>query len=256
MANILPENETFTFEDREYINPQVSLDEQNAFIDNYRQTQQQNNNEIIQQARNLGTEVPSNLGGLVGGEGYWTSRIQTPQTNAMVSQLRAANQAQALTKVLENEQAIWKKRYQDAYRNYQKRSNSSGGGGGGDTLSDILEKLGVDVNGTDNDGTGNVNEGEYRGPGYINSVEGGLNVYTTLDGEKWTLRNPDQGDEVLLGMPNTPGGGLKNEFPDGTPLTNGATYQTGGKMFIYIENEQYPNGTFFRVADTPTKSYN
>ena len=124
MANILPENETFTFEDREYINPQVSLDEQNAFIDNLRQTQQQNTGEIIQQTRNLGTEVPSNLGGLVGGEGYWTSRYQTPQTNAVTAQLRATAQAQALTDVLANEQAKWKKRYNEAYRNYQKRSNN------------------------------------------------------------------------------------------------------------------------------------
>lgn len=130
MANILPENETFMFEDREYINPQVSLDEQNAFIDNLRQTQQQNTGEIVQQTRNLGTEVPSNLGGLVGGEGYWTSRYQTPQTNALTSQLRATAQAQALNDVLANEQAMWKKRYQDAYRNYQKKSSSGGGGSG------------------------------------------------------------------------------------------------------------------------------
>lgn len=130
MANILPENETFTFEDREYVNPQVSLDEQNAFIDNLRQTQQQNTGEIVQQTRNLGTEVPSNLGGLVGGEGYWTSRYQTPQTNAVVSQLRSAAQAQALNDVLANEQAKWKKRYNDAYRAYQKRG--AGGGGGND----------------------------------------------------------------------------------------------------------------------------
>lgn len=136
MANILPENETFTFEDREYVNPQVSLDEQNAFIDNLRQTQQQNTGGIVQQTRNLGTEVPSNLGGLVGGEGYWTSRYQTPQTNTLVSQLRATAQAQALNNVLENEQAIWKNRYQKAYRNYQRRSNSGGDGDGSDKKTD------------------------------------------------------------------------------------------------------------------------
>ena len=34
-----------------------------------------------------------------------------------------AAQAKALNDVLANEQAIWKNRYQQAYRNYQKRQN-------------------------------------------------------------------------------------------------------------------------------------
>jgi hypothetical protein len=74
----------------------------------------------------LGTDVPSVIGGLTGGNSYFTSRYQTPQTNAAVSNLRAAAQAQALNEVLANEQAIWKKRYQDAYRAAQRRSGGRG----------------------------------------------------------------------------------------------------------------------------------
>lgn len=130
---ILPENETTEFENRTYINPEVSLNEQMSFIDNLRSNQGERNAEIQQQTYNLGTAVPSNLGGLTGGEGYWTSRYQTPQTVSATADLRATAQAQALNDVLSNEQAKWKKRYNDAYKSYQKRSNSGGGSGGGNT---------------------------------------------------------------------------------------------------------------------------
>ena len=121
MAQILPETEVTEVEGRTYINPQAALGESDTFIDNLRQTQQANTQQIAQDTYNLGTAVPSNLGGLIGGEGYWTSRYQTPQTNATVANLRAAAQAKALNDVLANEQAVWKNRYQQAYRNYQKR---------------------------------------------------------------------------------------------------------------------------------------
>ena len=135
MAQILPETEVTEVEGRTYVNPQVALGESDTFIDNLRQTQQANTQQIAQDTYNLGTAVPSNLGGLIGGEGYWTSRYQTPQTNATVANLRAAAQAKALNDVLANEQAIWKNRYQQAYKNYQKRAynkaNSGSGSNGG-----------------------------------------------------------------------------------------------------------------------------
>lgn len=126
-------------EGRRYLDPEVSLREQESFINNLRQSQIDANKEIATQTYNLGTAVPSNLGGLMGGEGYWTSRYQTPQTNATVANLRAAAQAKALNDVLANEQAIWKNRYQDAYRAYQKRAynkaNSGSGSNGSNTSS-------------------------------------------------------------------------------------------------------------------------
>jgi hypothetical protein len=131
--NLIMNLDQFSFEqdDRRYINPQTALDESNAFIDNLRSVQQQGSEEIAQDTYNLGTQVPSNLGGLVGGEGYFRSRYQTPQTNAIVSDLRAAAQAQALNEAMNNELAIAKQKYNNAYKAAQKRARSRSGGGGG-----------------------------------------------------------------------------------------------------------------------------
>lgn len=137
---ILNDSDFVEVEGRYYTNPQVALDESNRFIDNLRSTQQANNQQIQTETYNLGTAVPSNLGGLTspvtdgnGGAGmsYFTSRYQTPQTSSAVANLRAAAQAQALNEVLANEQAIWKNRYQNAYRDYQRRASRGGGGNGG-----------------------------------------------------------------------------------------------------------------------------
>ena len=128
MDNIIPDNEFVEIEGRQYINPQTGLDESTQFIENLRATQGQQNQQIAQDTYNLGTDIQSVQGGLgtntPANMGYFTSRLQTPQTNSAVANLRAAAQAQALNEVLANEQAIWKKRYQDAYRNYQKRQNA------------------------------------------------------------------------------------------------------------------------------------
>ena len=124
--------------DRRYVNPQVSLNEQNAFIDNLRNTQGQDTAQIRQDTYNLGTAVPSNLGGLTGGSNYFKSRYQTPQTNSMVSDLRAAAQAQALSTLLSNEIGKAKKRYNDAYRAAKKRANNIASG---NDPSNYLEKL-------------------------------------------------------------------------------------------------------------------
>lgn len=138
-TQILPSDEVTKVESRSYLNPQVALDESNTFIDNLRSTQDQQNEQITTDTRMLGTDVPTNLGGLTGADSYFTSRYQTPQTVANVNNLRATAQAAALNQVLENEQEIWKKKYQDAYRKYQKRQynkantpTTTGGGGGGD----------------------------------------------------------------------------------------------------------------------------
>ena len=126
--------------DRRYVNPQVSLNEQNAFIDNLRNTQGQDTAQIRQDTYNLGTAVPSNLGGLAGGSGYFRSRYQTPQTNSMVADLRAAAQSQALSTLLNNEIGKAKKRYSDAYRAAKKRANNIASG---NNPNNYLERLPV-----------------------------------------------------------------------------------------------------------------
>lgn len=137
---ILNDDEFVEIEGRAYANPQVVLDESNAFIENLRNTQQANNQKIQTDTYNLGTAVPSNLGGLTSPSGdtglsYFISRYQVPQTETAVANLRATAQAAALNQVLQNEQEMWKKRYNDAYRAYQKsqynRGNGGGSGGGG-----------------------------------------------------------------------------------------------------------------------------
>ena len=135
MEQFLPENEYKEVEGRAYLNPQLSVDEGNAFIDNLRAAQAQQNQQIANDTQMLGTDVPSNLGGLVGGgNGYFTSRYQTPQTNSAVANLRTAAQASALNQILQDEQAMWKKRYQDAYRAQQRRAyNRAYGGGNGNS---------------------------------------------------------------------------------------------------------------------------
>ena len=158
MDNILPENEYTEVEGRAYLNPQVGLDESNTFIDNLRATQGQQNQEIISDTQMLGTDVPSNLGGLTGADSYFTARYQTPQTNNVAANLRATAQATALNQILQDEQAYWKKKYQDAYRSYQKRSydktyGGSGGSGGNagntSTWDGGTTKTPVDSNSTD-----------------------------------------------------------------------------------------------------------
>lgn len=138
---MLPENETIQFEDRTYVNPEASLQEQNAFIDNLRNVQNQNNAEIATDTYNLGTAIPSNLGGLGGGESYFTSRYQVPQGVALANNLRATAQAQALNDILSNEQAMMKQRYTNAQRAARQRAaaraaasyGGGNGGGGGNT---------------------------------------------------------------------------------------------------------------------------
>lgn len=122
--------EQYAYQDdgRWYVNPQVSLGEQNAFIDNLRNLQAQDNADIQQQTYALGTRVPSNLGGLSGAGSYFKSR-QTPQINSIVADLRAVEQAQALTTLLQNDINKAKKKYSSAFS----KTNGGGGTGGDNT---------------------------------------------------------------------------------------------------------------------------
>lgn len=160
---MLNDNEYTEFEGRKYLNPQVVLDESNTFIDNLRNAQQADNQKIQMDTYNLGTDISSNLGGLTSqvkngnsgaGLSYFTSRYQVPQTAAAVANLRSTAQAAALNQALQNEQEIWKKRYNDAYRNYQKRMNDKTNAPSTD-FSDMLKKLGYDVNQDDYGSEGN-----------------------------------------------------------------------------------------------------
>lgn len=122
-------NETYDFEDRKYINPTVSRDEQLGFIDRLRDIEAAGMNQIVRDTHNLGTDVPSNLGGLNGATGLWAQRYMAPRMNTMVSGLRATAQAQALSEILANYQNQMKQRYNKAYREYALKNarNSANG---------------------------------------------------------------------------------------------------------------------------------
>lgn len=126
-------NEYYDYEGRRYINPTTSRDEQLGFIDNLRKTQAQDLSAISRDTYNLGTKIPSSMGGLSGSGNLWSKQYVSPQVNSMVEGLRSTAQAQALNTALSNYQSQLNKRYQDAYKAARRRARSSGGGGGGTT---------------------------------------------------------------------------------------------------------------------------
>lgn len=181
---MLPENEVIQYEDQLYVNPETSLNEQTAFIDNLRNIQNQNTAQINQDTYNLGTAVPSNLGGLTGPNSYYTSRYQTPQSVSLAADLRATAQAQALNDVLQNELAIAKQRYNNAYRAARQRAANYGGGGGGG-----------------NPGGNNPNTANeiFLDPTDVNSADGHYVYWLGQDGNVWVNKN---GQTSNLGAAN------------------------------------------------------
>lgn len=161
-------------DDRRYIKPQVALDESNAFIENLRNTQGQRTAEIAQDTYNLGTAVPSNLGGLGGSGSYFTSRYQTPQTNEVVANLKATAQAQALNDAMNNALAQAKQRYNNAYKAAQKRNGNPTNPA--NPTNPTSPKLPIDTNGGGDrttipgGGSDTVEENTWAGSPYKSSI--------------------------------------------------------------------------------------
>ena len=190
-------DEFYDYEDRSYIEPTLSSDEQKAFISNLRDIQEQNNAQIAQQTYNLGTQVPSNLGGLGGGEAYFNARYQTPQVDEMVATLKSAADAQELNDIMSNYQAQLKNRYSQAQRNYNKRQrarqnayyNSLLGGNNPTSSNGQPDNLDIEDSGISS-GSGDITQGNITStyiPGAqvtttVGTLEGGNEVYA--DGER------------------------------------------------------------------------
>lgn len=215
---MLPNDEVINFEDTLYVNPQKSLDEQNAFIDALRSTQNQNNAEINTQTYNLGTAVPSNLGGLTGGEGYFTARYQAPQSTSLAANLRATAQAQALNDILSNELAMQKQRYNNAYKAARKRaaarSRYSGGGGGATTPTTNTGGGEVNTKATDElyaTGEISIDQNDInRGGSYVQSMDinkyGGHDIiWVTPDGRNVTIPQLSDGSYATGNIYDLPG---------------------------------------------------
>lgn len=194
--------ENYAYEDdgRWYIRPEVALNEQNAFINNYRNIEAQNNAQIAQQTRALGTQVPSQLGGLVGGGGYFRSRYQTPQTNQIVADLRSQMQGQALQTVLQNELEKAKKKYKDAQNSALKTSNA------GNTNPWSVDDRGTDDSKKRDTEFVGTEEEDITTESFGNNVPGGI-FGAWLGSTLPSLLIPGGGG--LLGLPVAIAGGLK-----------------------------------------------
>ena len=127
---IMNENEYLKVNDRYYVNPQLSVDESEQFLEKLKTAQAEGNARIAQETHNLGTDVPSSMGGLSGSGGVWQQRYQNPQVNSMVADLKATAQAQALNETLSNLMSQKQQEYKNAYRAAYKKKESSQGGTG------------------------------------------------------------------------------------------------------------------------------
>lgn len=220
-------------DDRRYINPQVSLDEQNAFINNLRSTQQARNGEIATDTYNLGTAVPSNLGGLGGSGSYFNARYQTPQTNNVVSELRATAQAQALSDAMNNELAKAQQRYNNAYKAAQKRlGNTTTGPTNGPTNSPPNNGLNINTN-SDLLDTIYVNPNTNTGPGKLDFVNGNT-IYTDNDGSTYTLRNLNAGERSSWNAPSN--------------VSSGSIVEKNGIKYLYLDNAQSGGAKWYAIS--------
>lgn len=215
-------------DEQRYIKPQVALDESNAFIQALRDSQAQRNAEIAQDTYNLGTAVPSNIGGLGGSGSYFNARYQTPQTNTLIADLKATAQAQALSDAMNNAVAQAKERYNKAYKAYSKRHGGSGGTTPTTTNPSSQSKLPLETNSGDNStkipGTGSdtVESNTWAGAPYNGSIY--KYKYKTGMELKYDASSP-------------------YKSPVSSALTvgkDGSTRNIGGKTYIAINNQWYP----------------
>lgn len=225
------DKDTLEFEDRYYISPTVSRDEQLDFIDNYRNVLNSNVQRINTETHNLGTDVPSNLGGLSGAGATFESRYITPQANTAVAELKAKAQDTALTQALKNLEAQMNQRYKNAYRNARitEYNNNKNSGGGADDL-------GLDTNPDDNSKTEISTDKKYLA-GKLYPAEGSNYVMDYLDanGQWWQLMASREFDNLVNGgISITP----RNES---TKTQNGVTY-------MYLDNDQLEQPTWYRAT--------
>lgn len=193
-------NEYTEFEGRRYVNPTISRDEQMAFIDNLRNTQTANNEQIQTDTYNLGTHIPMTQGGLATGatdpDSYFMQRYQTPQVDTQVATLKATAQAQALNDVLSNYQKQMKKRYNDAYRAYNKRKGNGGGNNPTNPTNPTKPGGGTDEKPLDRD-----TEVKISGQITTDPWEG-INTTTEFFDGKYYTRNSDTGQVLAVnGVP-------------------------------------------------------
>ena len=231
----------FSYEEngRRYVDPNVSLNEQNAFIQNLRDTQGERNAQIARQTHNLGTDVPSNLGGLNGSEAYFNARYQTPQTNNLVGELKSAAQAQALQTALNNELSKAQKRYNDAYR------KSSGGNGGNGGNGDNGSGDPININTLLGDNKTYINDDDKNPIGDL-GFNGKHTTYKIWNGKEYVLDNVP--NSVAMTAPF-----MQSTYKQ--PTTGTVIDYNGGK-YLFVDTEKSNGPKWFKVIiDTDGKYY-
>lgn len=185
----MQDDEIITFEDRTYQSPTVSRDSQLEFIDTLRNVMGQKQNEVNSSTYALGSQLPSNLGGLGGGEPTFEARYRTPQLEQTAANLRTAAQQSALNTALSNLQTAYKKRYNDAVLNYQRRAansttknSSTGSTAEPDTVAETIEEATIDQGSLSPDGSPNAVVSGPAGTTATNP-DGDYTVYTNDKGE-------------------------------------------------------------------------
>lgn len=172
------------------MNPVASRDEQLAFANNLRSVADRDIAKIKQDTYNLGTHVPSNLGGLTGSTGLWKRNFVSPKVESMTQGIKAVAQSSALENAMNNYLNQTKQKYNNAYKAYAKRAGSGrggygGGGGGGyytgggnnaDVIKAYLDWLAQQGLDTEEVAAGdaNVNANTYNGESPIGSNSGGM----------------------------------------------------------------------------------
>lgn len=236
----------FSYEEdgRRYLNPQIALDEENAFIQRLRDTQGQRNARIAQQTHNLGKDVPTNYGGLNGSEAYFNARYQTPQTNSLIGDLRATAQATALTTALNNELTKANKRYKDAYYAAKDRERAATETNNL-TNSKLKEELGITQDSAEPE-TITQNDTDKGGRGRLDyvtdtpkfSFDDKATIYTDLDGNIYRITQIP-GGFVSSSLPFLRDVGTSKINPDtGKEFQSGDIFNYQGRKYLYLNNDQ------------------
>lgn len=124
------------------VHPETSRDEQLSFIDTYRDTQARNNQEITDQTRGLGSDVPNYHGGLNGVGSYLKGRYQDAPTASRIANLQTAAQLSALNTAMSNYQDRLNEQYNQAYRSYNNKAAAmaNAGNNNNDPITDPLDQ--------------------------------------------------------------------------------------------------------------------
>lgn len=240
----------FSFEDRAYQPATTSRDEQLSFIDTLRRTMADKQNQVNQSIYALGAQTPSRYGGLSGGENTFEARYRTPQLEQTAANLRTAAQQSALNTALSNLQGAWKKRYNDAVLNYQRRAatpsttNPSGNGGGNGLPISTNSADQIDVK----------TEGKTESQQQLDNAESAAQAWA---GEQLGSSMGNNATVIMYKVDGTPQyatvyRGPRNEFL-GVDTPTGSYNASYGQQFL---NQLQQGNNLFNAAGIPLNAIN